>query len=584
VANDDRDNDQLMELVSKIDDGQPIDWMSAELAAGTERERAVLAELRLLAALTQVSRNPDFHGAETLVEPITPPAGGFTQWGTLKVLELVGKGGFGRVYRAEDRLNRQVALKLFPLDRDGSGELVSRVLREGTLLARIKHPNVVVVHGVDLSGGYVGLWMEFVSGRTMEHELKSRGTLSAEEATSIGVDVCRALAAVHGRGILHRDVKAQNVMREQGGRTVLMDFGAGSESVGDSSGPVDVAGTPLYLAPELFEKQPATRASDIYSLGVLLYRMVTWSYPVDGADRSEIAKAHREGRRQRLRDARPDLPHGFVEVVERALARDPAERYQTAATFEEALTRWDHHSRFRWLRTAGALAAAVILVLGAAWLVRSRSSSPPIESLPASVVLPTPAAPAMAPYHVTATFYKPGDQERTLAPGDRVAPGDSLGLRLDASTAIHVYVLNVDDSGDNYLLFPLPGGMTNPLAAGQTHELPGRQGANRVYWKVTSAAGREHFLVLVSPTPVPAFEPLLRTLPSPTMGKPVMATPIPDSILGDLRGVGGLTSADGQKTASSTRAWFGNVEPLRAGAETVRGLWIRQITLENPAR
>jgi hypothetical protein len=581
VANDDLDNDQLMQLASQIDDGEPIDWMTAESAAGTERERAVLAELRLLAALTQVSRNPDFHALETLPEPITPPVDGSTHWGTLKVLELVGKGGFGKVYRAKDMLNRDVALKLFPLDRDGSSELVGRVLREGTLLAKIKHPNVVVVHGVDLADGYAGLWMEFVTGRTMEDELKARGTLSAEEATNIGVDVCRALAAVHSQGILHRDVKAQNVMREQGGRTVLMDFGAGSESIVNAEGVIDVAGTPLYLAPEVFDKQPATRGSDIYSLGVMLYRMVTGSYPVDGADRSEIARAHREGRRQRLRDARPDLPHEFVQVVERALEHDPARRYQTAAIFEEALTRWQRHRP--WLRDGLAIAAAIILIVGVTWAVRSRPSTPQVGGGPVSAAPDTPAPPAVAPYTITAAFYTPGDQARTLSAGDRVRPGDSLGLRIDASTDVHVYVVNADDSGESYLLFPLPGGQTNPLPGGRTHELPGQQNNRRVFWQVTSAAGREHFLLLASPTPVPAYEAIVKTLPSPTMGKLATATRIPESLLGDVRGVGGLTPGR-QTAASSSGPWFRDAEPLRLGSEPVHGLWMRQITLENPAR
>jgi len=360
---------------------------------------------------------------------------------------------------------------------------------------------------------------------------------------------------------------------------VLMDFGAGSESVVNPEGTIDVAGTPLYLAPELFERQPATRAADIYSLGVLLYRMVTGSYPVDGADRSEIAQAHREGRRQRLRDARPDLPNEFIQVVERALEHDPDKRYQTAAMFEEAL-RWKRPRP--WLRDVAAIAAAIVVVAGIVWAVRSRSEGPQVQT-PVNAALGNPAPPAPGSYSITAAFYRPGDPSRSLLAGDRVTPGDSLGLRIDATTDVHVYVINVDDSRDSYLLFPLPGGLTNPLPAGRTHELPGRQGKERVYWKVTSAAGREHFLILASPTPVPAFEALVRTLPTPTMGKMVMATPIPDSILGEVRGVGGLT-ADGKKPVSTSGPWFGSAEVLRSGPESVRGMWMRQITLENPSR
>ena len=163
------------------------------------------------------------------------------------------------------------------------------------------------------------------------------------------MDLCQALAAVHGRGLVHRDVKAQNVMREEGGRTVLMDFGAGTELATGLRKPLDTAGTPLYLAPELFDGRPATRASDIYSLGVLLYRMVTREYPVDGADRSQIERAHREGRVKRLRDVRPDLPSGFIQTVERALSPDPAARPQTAGELEAALTgRNDRRSGRDW--------------------------------------------------------------------------------------------------------------------------------------------------------------------------------------------------------------------------------------------
>ncbi len=294
--------------------------------------------LRLLAALTRVYRDPDAIGVDTLPEVLVDPERLPATWGSLTVLEPVGKGGFAKVYRARDALKRDVALKLFPVTPENAAALSSRVLREGSLLAKINHRNVVVVHGVEQSNGFVGLWMEFIHGRTMEDELRTRGPLGAEEATLIGVDLCRALAAVHGRGLVHRDIKAQNVMREEGGRTVLMDFGAGTELTAGLHGLLDMAGTPLYLAPELFGGRPATRASDIYSLGVLLYRMVTREFPVAGADRTEIDRAHREGRVKRLRDARPDLPTSFIQTVERALSPNPAERPQTAGELEAALT------------------------------------------------------------------------------------------------------------------------------------------------------------------------------------------------------------------------------------------------------
>ena len=249
VENDIRDDDGLLALASRIDDDQAIEWKTAEGVARDDYERSVLVELRLLADLTRVCRDPEGLGPVTELDRQSTISSVPGTWGTLRILELVGRGGFGKVYRARDNLDREVALKLFPVASGEGSALARRVLREGSLLAKVKHHNVVIVHGVDRVGDYVGLWMEFIRGRTMEEELRVRGTLSAEEATTIGVDLCRALAAVHSRGLLHRDVKAQNVMREEGGRTVLMDFGAGSEQSFGATGALDVAGTPLTSHP-----------------------------------------------------------------------------------------------------------------------------------------------------------------------------------------------------------------------------------------------------------------------------------------------------------------------------------------------
>ena len=127
------------------------------------------------------------------------------------------------------------------------------------MLARVRHPNVVTVYGVDRHDGVVGLWMEFVDGLTLARVVATRGALDPREAALVGIDLCRAVAAVHKAGLVHRDIKAHNVMREGSGRIVLMDFGAG-ELRTERSGAGSAAGTPLYLAPELFDGAPATIA------------------------------------------------------------------------------------------------------------------------------------------------------------------------------------------------------------------------------------------------------------------------------------------------------------------------------------
>ena len=177
-AREDRQDDiALLELASMIDEGRPIDWDSKEGAARGDDERALLQGMRLLAALTRVYRDPDAIGGDTLPDVLVDPERLPATWGSLTVLEPVGKGGFAKVYRARDALKRDVALKLFPVTPENAAALTGRVLREGSLLAKINHRNVVVVHGVEQSNGFAGLWMEFIQGRTMEDELRTRGPL-----------------------------------------------------------------------------------------------------------------------------------------------------------------------------------------------------------------------------------------------------------------------------------------------------------------------------------------------------------------------------------------------------------------------
>jgi serine/threonine-protein kinase len=266
----------------------------------------------------------------------SPPAAGARTWGGFQLIESLGHGGFGRVYRAwESSLAREVALKII---RVPDAALATTVLHEGRLMARVRHPNVVTVHGAQQVGDEIGIWMELIRGRSLAELVRQQGPMSADEAAVIGVHLCQAVAAVHAAGLLHRDIKAQNVMRESGGRIVLMDFGAGRDAADpDHSGRGELPGTPRYMAPELFAGQAASRASDIYSLGVLLFFLVTREFPVDGRNVMDFALAHGARRRLSLADVRPDLPAAFLRVVERALSPGPAERYQSAGAMLQAL-------------------------------------------------------------------------------------------------------------------------------------------------------------------------------------------------------------------------------------------------------
>lgn len=319
------DADRLLALAEAISDGRDVDWADTESATEDLDERALVKHLRLVAGVASVHRSDQ-------PEPATD--GTPTFWGSLSITERVGVGSFGAVYKAWDpRLARDVALKL--LHREASEEAAAQLLAEGRRLARVRHPHVISVYGADQIDGRAGIWMELIEGRTLEQILRSEGPFGSREAALIGIDLCGALAAVHAQGLVHRDIKAQNVMREDGGRLVLMDFGAGQEQSAHTE--TRTIGTPTYMAPEILKGQRATGASDIYSLGVLLFRLATGQYPYSGTTVDALQQAHEQGRRLRLSDARPDLPSSFVSVVERAVASDPADRFESAGAMQAAL-------------------------------------------------------------------------------------------------------------------------------------------------------------------------------------------------------------------------------------------------------
>ena len=247
----------------------------------------------------------------------------------------MGRGSFGEVYRAFDpTLQRHVALKLLlPRGLDPDAE-ASSLLKEARAMARIRHPNVVPIYGVDQHNGRVGFWSDFVQGQTLSDLLAMQGPLGPREAALVGIDVCRAVGAVHAAGFIHRDIKAGNVMREKGGRILLMDFGLTYESGADSQR----SGTPAYMAPELMVGQPATIASDVYAIGVLLFNLLTAQYPVEGADLEKLRAAHDSAARRTLLDVRPDLPQALAHVVETAINPDPQKRFGSAGQMVAALS------------------------------------------------------------------------------------------------------------------------------------------------------------------------------------------------------------------------------------------------------
>ena len=211
--------------------GTPVDWAALWDSVRDPESRQLLKQLQIIAGVVDLIGDhgaaPDTSAPERTENTVA--AESTTVWGALEIVRHVGSGSFGDVYQAYDpRLARAVAMKLLRVTARQGGRQTAAI-EEGRLLARARHCKVVSVCGADHIDGRTGIWMEFVEGRTLEAIVRQNGPLGVEEASAIGLAICAALGAVHGEGLIHRDVKAQNVMRADDGRIVLMDFGAGRE-------------------------------------------------------------------------------------------------------------------------------------------------------------------------------------------------------------------------------------------------------------------------------------------------------------------------------------------------------------------
>jgi hypothetical protein len=556
--------DDLTRIAEAVAERSPIEWTSVSPA--DESERRALENLRALERIRSVHEGSIAESGEATRWVAFPDDTERSEeeetWGPLVLQRRLDSGKFGEVYLARDpHLDTLVALKLPILD---DGNEAERVLKEAKKLARIRHRNVLTVYGAALQAGRVGLWTELIRGHSLEKLLERDGPFSAEEAARIGRDLCAALAAVHRQGLVHGDIKTSNVMREEGGRTVLIDFGGACRQPDRPDTPFEEGrgGTPLYMAPEILRGDRNTRSSDLYSLGVLLYRLVSREYPVIGANAAEIAAGHAGNRRRPLRDVRPDLPSRFIEVVETALSPDPQRRYRSAGDMESALGRFlggeprpgPRRSRgLRVLVAAATLASAAVAFLILAEIVR--------------------------PFQVEANLFRiRGDVEERLLPGSRIAPGEQLFLELRGNRPLHAYVINQEENGRGYLLFPLHGlDAANPLAAGKIHRLPGLVEGIPNYWDVTSAGGSELLFVVASRRPLGEMERLLARFASAQFETP---PEIPESEVIRLRGLAGHSPQKPGPGSGDDLSRLLQGLTIRTARE--KGVWVWEMRLANP--
>jgi serine/threonine-protein kinase len=264
---------------------------------------------------------------------------GETIAGRYELEKLVGHGGMSSVYKAHDALlERNVALKVLHEQYNADDEFVERFKREARSVAQLQHPNIVTVIDRGEEDGRQYIVFEYIDGENLKELVVKKGRLDLREALEIGVEVARALAFAHGHGLVHRDVKPQNVLLNGDGRAKVTDFGiARSVDVEGMTSTGMVLGTSNYIAPEQASGQPVDAHTDVYALGVVLYEILAGELPFPGESFLAVAMKHVHEPPPNLLEKRPQVPLRVAEAIDRALEKNPEERFPTMDAFAAEL-------------------------------------------------------------------------------------------------------------------------------------------------------------------------------------------------------------------------------------------------------
>ena len=386
---------RVMEVLAEALEREPVS-RAAFLDEACAGDGALREEVESLLAADTGERSALDGDALDLATPLLePPARGALagrRLGEYRLERLLGAGGMGEVYLAHDeRLDRKVAVKVLGEELGADPRWRRRFLREARLASALDHPNVCTIHEVGEADGRAFLAMQLVEGRTLR-ELVGGRPLPPAEWVPLALDVAEALAAAHERGIVHRDVKATNVVVTPRGRAKVLDFGIarrlddpGEDAELTAAGAV--LGTPASMSPEQASGGPADERSDVFSLGVLMYEMATGRPPFAGASREQVLDALVTAPHTPPAELAPALAPALARVIDRALAKDPGRRTGSMAELIAELREAGERSRAlppsggtrpgrgRWIAAAAALALAAAAALALAW--RAQRERPP---------------------------------------------------------------------------------------------------------------------------------------------------------------------------------------------------------------
>jgi len=387
--------------------------------------------------------------------------------GRYRLVELLGQGGMATIYRATDsQLGRDVAVKVLHPEYGRDPDFVARFRQEAHAAASLSHPGIVGVYdfGTDEAGPY--LVMELVDGEDLAALLRRNGPLPPRQAARLVAEVARALDAAHDRGIVHRDVKPGNIMLTATGRVKVTDFGiARAWADAGLTLPGTTLGSVHYFSPEQALGEPATAASDVYSLGIVLYELLAGRRPWEGDSAASVAMARISAPPPRVSDVRPTVPPALEAIDRTALARNAADRFASAGAMAEALEAFLEEGRIAAARPAAAVVPDIAPPVRAGGPVRAVSAVPAPDTVP--VASPGPAVgavPAAGPAPESSSPGGPGGFGGT-SPWAWVA--GALGLIVLVIAGFAVFRLAA--AGSRPAATPGPGSVVLPSFIGSAY-------------------------------------------------------------------------------------------------------------------